>query len=284
MGRDKKKYYHNYIMASKASVIIPCYNQGKYINECIESVLNSSHTNLEIIVVNDGSTDSYTNELLKTQTWPKTQIYNISNQGVSFARNFGIKKSLGRYILLLDADDKIFKNYLKDSVKVLNEKPEVKIVCCDVELFGSKTGKYSLPEHSIEMLLAQNTMVVSSMFRRSDFDETKGFNINMSSGFEDWDFWLTLLETGGDVVKLDYIGFYYRIQRRSRNSSINNEQFRRLRRQIFDNHKELYSKHFFDPTKSFEYARIQNSKEYKVGKVILKPVRYLFNLLIELGT
>jgi glycosyltransferase involved in cell wall biosynthesis len=266
-------------MDIKVSVIIPCYNQGRYIDEAIKSVLASSYDDLEIIVVNDGSNDSNTNELLATSKWDKTSIYKIDNGGVSGARNYGIGKAAGKYILPLDADDKISSEYIRNAVEILNEKPEVKIVACDVEMFGIRSGKYPMPEHSIEMLLCQNTMVVSSMFRKSDFDKTKGFSSNMSSGFEDWDFWLTMLETGGSVYKLNFPGFYYRIQHKSRNNSITDEQFAALRRKIYDNHKELYSKHFFNPVNSFEYALIRNSKEYIVGKSLLKPLRYFFNLL-----
>lgn len=263
------------------SVIIPCYNQGKYIGEAIQSVLASTYTNFEIIVVNDGSTNFLTNEILKTQSWPKTKIYNITNQGVSFARNFGIKNSRGKYILPLDADDKISKDYIADSIAILDSNPKVKIVFCQVEMFGIRKGRYRMPEHSMEMLLGQNTMVCSSIFRRDDFNRTNGYNPNMRYGFEDWDFWLSLLGEGGDVYRIPRVHFYYRIKRRSRNADFakKTKQLREMRYQIYQNHKELYSKYFFDPTKSFEYYLIQNSKEYKVGKAILKPVRYFLNLL-----
>jgi glycosyltransferase involved in cell wall biosynthesis len=260
------------------SVIMPCYNQGKYITESIQSVLNSTFKDLELIVVNDGSTDDFTNHLLSKMTWGKTTIYNIENQGVAKARNFAIEKSSGTYILPLDADDKISDDYIRQAVEILEKKPDIKIVTCEVQLFGKKHGRMSLPDSSIEMLLAQNTIVVSSLFRRSDFNNTGGFNPDMVLGFEDWDFWLTLLESGGEVFKLDHTGFYYRIGRKSRNSTIQKEQFTILRKQLYESHQTLYSMHFFDPAKSFEYNLIRNSMEYKVGSLMLKPVRFLMGL------
>ena len=259
------------------SVILPCYNQGKYIEEAIQSVLSSTYANIEIIIVNDGSTDAFTNEILKQISWNKTIVYTIPNNGVAYVRNFGIGKSHGDYILPLDADDRISQDYIEKSINILDARPEVKIVYCEVEMFGAKKGKYPLPEYSIEMMLAQNTMVVSSMFRRTDFDKTPGYNRNMTFGFEDWDFWLTLLEDGGEVHKLEHVGLFYRINRRSRNSSIKLDQYAKLRRQIYENHKKLFSTHFLDPSKSFEYDLIRNSKEYKLGKAILKSIRFFLN-------
>lgn len=261
------------------SIIIPCYNQGKFIDEAIKSVLSSTYQNIEIIVVNDGSNDVYTNDLLKSNNWKNTTIYTISNKGVSNARNFGISKSKGEYLLLLDADDKISIEYIYKAVEILDIKSDVKVVCCDVALFGIKKGRLKLPQPSIEMLICQNTMVVTSLFRRSDFNLCGGFNDNMNLGFEDWDFWLTLLENGGNIFKLDYLGFYYRIQRRSRNGSIDIEQFKKLRRQIYENHLSLFSKYFFDPINSFEYVLIRNSLEYRIGTILLKPLKAILNIV-----
>jgi glycosyltransferase involved in cell wall biosynthesis len=264
------------------SIIIPCFNHGQYIDEAIQSVLNSTHKNLEIVVVNDGSTDNFTNELLHNYIRPKTKVVTIPNQGVAVARNIGIQNSSAKYILPLDADDKISSTYIEDAVSILEQNENISVVCCEVECFGARRGRYAISEPTIEMLLGQNTMVVTSMFRRADFNKTKGFNPNMNFGFEDWDFWLSLAELGGEVHKLNTIGVFYRIKRGSRNATISSEQIKILRRKLYDNHKCLYSKYFFDPTDSFEYQKIYSSKEYFVGKIILKPVRLFYKMLNEL--
>lgn len=261
-------------MNPKVSVIIPCFNQGKYIDEAINSVLNSTYKNVEIIVVNDGSTDEFTKSILKSGLWDKTTIHTILNGGVSNARNFAILNSHGKYILPLDADDKIDKNYIEEAVNILEIYPEIKVVCCNVMLFGAKKGKFVLPEFSLETLLARNTMVVSSLFRRSDFDNTLGYNENMRNGLEDWDFWLRLLKTGGDVYKIDKTLFYYRIKKKSRNY-LDSSEIKKLRYQIFLNHRELYSQYFFDPTVSEEYGLILGSIEYRLGLLLMMPFRFL---------
>jgi glycosyltransferase involved in cell wall biosynthesis len=98
---------------SKVSVIMPCYNQGQYIDEAVDSVLTQTYQNYEIIIVNDGSTDEFTNEKLKNYNKPKTQVIHTANQGLSAARNNGIHASNGEFILPLDADDKIANTYLE---------------------------------------------------------------------------------------------------------------------------------------------------------------------------
>ena len=105
----------------QVSVIIPAYNAEKYIEECVLSVLGQSYQNLEVIVVNDGSSDSTLSILLNMQKrFPSMAVFSKDNEGVSAARNFGISKAHGKYVLLLDSDDA----YLPDSVSLLVDTAE----------------------------------------------------------------------------------------------------------------------------------------------------------------
>lgn len=266
----------------KVSVIIPCYNDGKYLNDTLQSVLDQPYQNFEIVLADDGSTDAGTLKLLKGIRQPKIQVFHKGHTGVSEARNYAIAKATGDYVLPLDADDLLGGVFLGKAVKILNENQQVKIVCGKVQMFGKRKGIKNLPEYSMEMLLGQNTMSITSLFRKSDFLQTNGFNANMNKGFEDWDFWISLLETGGEVRSLDVVALYYRIKKKSRNFSLSGEQMKRLRRQIYENHKSLYAKHFFDPVKSFEYDLLVNSREYRLGKMLLKPVRFLYRFLFQI--
>ncbi|MDA6068801.1 glycosyltransferase family 2 protein [Flavobacterium sp. AC] len=266
------------IIFHKVSVIIPCYNQGKYLKETIASVLTQTYTNFEIIIVNDGSTDTKTIEILEDSNWPKTSIINIQNSGVCVARNMAINQAKGEYILPLDGDDLIAPTFLEKAVAILNNS-DVALVTCDVKFFGKKKGIYQLSKYSLEALLGQNLMICTSMFRKKDFDETVGYNPNMNEGLEDWDFWLSLLKNGGKVHKIEEVLFYYRIKSVSRTTTVNLEKQSRLRRQVYENHKELYASHFFDPKNSFEYNNLLNSREYRLGKILLNPVRKLMKLL-----
>ena len=259
------------------SVIIPCYNSGKYLAETIKSVLNQTYQNFEIIIVDDGSTDIFTRQYLSALTHPKIKVFFKENEGVSIARNVAISHSTGEYILPLDADDIINKDYLELAVAEFIRNRCLKLVTCDVETFGCKKGIIASTEFTIEKLLAKNLFVVSSLFRRDDFDKTHGFNPNMKEGFEDWDFWLSLLADGGKVFRINKTCFYYRLHKDSRNNLLDNERLKKLRYQIYENHAELYQQYFFNPTDTFEYELVRNSMEYKIGKIILKPFRFLQN-------
>lgn len=254
------------------SIIIPCFNGGKYIDKTIKSVLDQTYQNYEIIIVDDGSTDPFTIDYLSELSHSKIKVFFKKNDGVSSARNYAIKESKGDYILPLDADDLISDDYLELAVRILNQNSFVKLVTCNVKYFGYRNELKPTIEFSIEKLLAKNLFVVSSMFRRCDYEMTKGFNSNMNDGFEDWDFWISLLGNGGEVHNIDKTCFYYRMHKDSRNFGLKYAS-KNLRYQIYENHTELYHRYFIDPTNCFEYELIKDSMEYKVGKMILKPFR-----------
>src|SRR5690606_19795129 len=91
------------------SIIIPHYNLGEYLDEAVESVLMQTYRNLELIIVDDGSTQDYSREALKKyskHTDKRLRLYQKENEGLAATRNFGIEKSSGEYICCLDADDK----------------------------------------------------------------------------------------------------------------------------------------------------------------------------------
>lgn len=103
----------------KVSIIIPVYNKEKYIKKTIESVLSQNFDDFEVIIVNDGSTDKSKDivELYQSKR-NNIKLYNISNSGVSNARNVGLQHATGTWIQFLDADDLIDKNYLKETIKI----------------------------------------------------------------------------------------------------------------------------------------------------------------------
>ena len=225
----------------KISIIIPCYNQGIYINEAINSVLAQTYQNLEIIIVNDGSTDEYTNNLLKNYNRPKTKVLHTTNQGLASARNNGIKEATGEYILPLDADDKIGKEYLEKAVKILDITPGIGIVYCQAEYFGEDKGLWPLTVYSSEQILLENMIFCSALFRKKDWEMVGGYKTNMKYAWEDWDFWLSLIELNREVYQIPEVLFYYRIKKSSMLSLLTREQKFEMYIQLFENHKNLYT-------------------------------------------
>ncbi len=223
------------------SIIVPCYNYGDYLSETLDSVISQTYQNWECVVVNDGSQDN-TAEVAADYVQKDARIHYIEqqNSGISITRNTGIKNSHGEYILPLDADDLIAPTYLEKAVAVFLENRNVKVVTCKAELFGVQKGLWHFPEYSFESMLFRNMLITASMFRRSDYDQTKGFDPNMKHGCEDWDFWLSLLSPDSEVYRLGEVLFYYR-QKQVSMSTIQSRHQKEINSTIVRNHKEYYT-------------------------------------------
>lgn len=131
---------------NKLSVIIPAYNVEKYIEKCIESVINQSYKNLEIIIINDGSTD-HTDELCKKYIDKDARIKYISkeNEGLSEARNTGLRYATGDYVTFLDSDDYFDLNYASIMMKEILD-DDLDMVSCNSRSFNDYDGKeYPIP-------------------------------------------------------------------------------------------------------------------------------------------
>ena len=134
-----------------------------------------------------------------------------------------MKNSSGEYILPLDSDDLIHSDYMKLALKAFEHNPNLKIVYSKAALFGVRNGEWHLPEYSMERMLGRNCIFCSAFYRREDYNATVGYNSNMRYGFEDWDFWLSLLENGGDVFQIPQILFFYRVRKKSMLFSLENK-------------------------------------------------------------
>ena len=201
-------------MQPLVSVIVPLYNAAPYIGEALESIVASTYRPIEVIVVNDGSTDD---SLRVAQVFAgehkEVRVLSQPNSGVSAARNHAIREAKGEYILPVDADDKIGATYIEHAVAVFAD--QVRVVGCRAEYFGAKQGEWRLPDYTPELLARKNMIHVSSLFRRADWQRAGGF-CEQDIYREDWDFWLSLMEQGGTYVRLNEVGLYYRVQAVSR--------------------------------------------------------------------
>lgn len=265
----------------KVSLIVTCYNQESYVKETLDSIKKQTFSDWECIIVDDGSTDNSANIIKKNIEHDcRFQYFHQPNQGVCMARNNAICKATGIYVLCIDADDLISCEYLELCVKELDSDDSIALVACNYKKFGRRHKSVVLEPYSIEKLMGHNLFVNCCMFRRKDFDKIGGFNLNMNKGLEDWDFWLSLLQEGGKVKYLQGFHFFYRIRRKSRNQKTKSKQsLLLLRKQIWENHHKLYSSIYSTPYYSEEYIRISRSIEYKLGKVLFKPIRLILGMI-----
>jgi glycosyltransferase involved in cell wall biosynthesis len=221
------------------SVIIPCYNQGRYLDEAVGSILAQTLQEFEIIVVNDGSTEPETIALLQNYSKPKLTIIHTENRGPASARNTGITQARGRYILPLDADDRIAPTYLEKAVPVLDANPAVGIVYSEAEFFGEETGKFDLPCFSFPQILLGNMIFNSSLYRHLDWEKVGGYKDHFH--WEDYEFWLSLIELGREVVQLPEVLYFHRQLKNSRGGSLNRQKWLEDYVHLYHAHTELYS-------------------------------------------
>src|SRR5215207_11289555 len=162
------------------SVVIPCYNQAHFLGEAIESVLSQSYPNFEIIVVDDGSPDDTAEVAAR---YPEVRYVRQDNQGVSVARNSGLARSGGAYIVFLDADDRLLPGALEVGVRELEAHPECALVFgYSNHMAANGTPLFSYRphvegDHYLE-LLRYNYISPSAvaMYRRDVFDSVGGFD------------------------------------------------------------------------------------------------------------
>lgn len=220
------------------SVIMPCYNYGKYIGEALQSVLNSTYKNVEIIVV-DSSTEKNTLNVLKQIKNKKVRIIYQKKQGLPAARNFGIQSCRGKYILPLDADDLIHKDYIIKGVIVLEQRPDVGVVYSHVGVFGDKLDIWYAKKLNISRLIYENHIPVCSLFRKQCWKEVNGYDEEFVHGYEDWEFWIKLAEKGWKGYLIDEPLFFYRVHKGSLFET-SQQHDAELRAMIRARHKRLY--------------------------------------------
>jgi glycosyltransferase involved in cell wall biosynthesis len=174
------------------SVIIPIYNYGLQFEKSLQSVFDSTYKNVEIVIVDDGSTDTYVKLKLESiKDHPNIKIIYQENQGPSSARNNGVKNSNGIFILPLDGDDTIHPDYIQFCVNILKNNKTISPVYCDTHHIGQIQGIEKRPEWSIERLREGPFIVNCSMFHKEAFDVCDGYDVTLK-GWEDYDLWIRM--------------------------------------------------------------------------------------------
>ncbi len=175
------------------SIVITCYNQSKYIEECLKSVVSQTFKYTETIVVDDGSTDNS----LEIISSFKDKIHNLKiisqeNSGVIKARNIGIKNSCGDYIYTLDGDDYIADKTLEILYEAIN-KGQGDVVTSNAKCFGVQNYPiFFYPINKLNMS-GINCLLNAALFKREDFIRSGGYDKAFNDGFEDYDLWLNFL-------------------------------------------------------------------------------------------
>lgn len=177
-------------------VVMPHYNQGKFINEALESIAQQTFTDIELVICDDCSQDKESFDIIKklgkqktllNSKIPLTVIKNNKNKGAAFSRNEAIKITKAKYILPLDSDDKIAPSYIEKAVEVLEKNNDVGIVYCRARFFGDRDEEWILPEFKMPDILYGNCIFCSAMFRRKLWERAGHYSANLKNDWEDYD-------------------------------------------------------------------------------------------------
>ena len=196
--KNKPKKFSNKLWPQNkpiVSVVIPCYKYGKYIEEAVNSVLEQTWQDLEIIIVNGSSDEAETITKLNRLDKPKTRMIRQKNLKLPNARNRGIRFAQGKYICCLDADDKIAPTYIEKCV-YRSETEGFDICGSWQQNFESDNSIFKPGQFSLKNLLQANRMINAAMFKRSLWKKIGGYDENMMDGYEDWEFWIRMAAAG----------------------------------------------------------------------------------------
>lgn len=267
-------------MNEKVSIIIPVYNKAKYVSETIQSALNQTYDNIEIVIVNDGSVDN-SSEIIKDFVDKNKNILFFNekeNKGVVHARNMAIDAASGEYILPLDADDTIEPTYIEKAIKILTKNPDIGIVYCKARKFGRKNKIWKLPTFDKNKFIYENCIFCSALFRKKDFLTLGKYKPYMQNGYEDWDLWLSFVEADLKPYRIDEVLFNYRQCNEKTRSDYTNKNKILWLQQILKNHINLYLNNFNFIEKVFFNTDNINRKYKKYKKLFNISI---FLLIIE---
>lgn len=269
------------------SVVIPLYNKELSINNTIQSVLNQTFQDYEIVIVNDGSTDNSL-EVVKQINDSRIRIINKPNGGVSSARNRGIKESNFEWIAFLDGDDLWEKDHLEEVVKMMQVYPNEKVY---VTSFKYSDGRQMFKhprssnifkiENYFKEALNENLICSIIVVIHKDCFETSGvFNEQLNRG-EDLDLWARLARNF-DIVKSNKVTAIYRVDAENRsnhtfdliknrvyyfefNSELSQEEINYYKNELIKRLKELLRRRDFA-----KFLKLKNkfSKEISYGDII----------------
>jgi glycosyltransferase involved in cell wall biosynthesis len=241
--------------AELVSIIIPCYNHGQFLNDALESALLQTHQGIEVVVVNDGSTDPATNEVISQlaaeyKSDKRVKFISQDNKGLSGARNAGIAASAGEFIVPLDADDKIAPEFVAKTQQTMAAagSDKVGVVSTNAKLFGDYEQDWRLQHFSAERELAIHKILATCLIRRQTYEAVKGlngqgYNESLRKGYEDWDFWLSVIEAGWEFAHLPEFLFFYRKHGTTMVEKVKKDHAQNFQK-VISLHKNLYATHY----------------------------------------
>ena len=273
------------------SVVIPYYNDGLYIEETVNSILNQTYQNIEIIIVNDGSTDEFSIQKLRIFNNSKIKIIHQKNTGLSSARNVGFRNAFSEYILTVDSDDMFVNSFIEKAIIILQKNNQIAAVSAWAKGFGVREFLWKATGGTLENFVYNNQSVACALIRKSVWQRIEGYREELKSGYEDWDFWLRVTHLGYSVFVIQEPLFLYRQKKTSMMIETLNKHAEVYKNLVTLN-QNIFKDFFIDLLVAKEsqiasntYEKIEvllNSKDYKLGNFLLYPVRVIKKIVKQI--
>lgn len=226
------------------SIIIPFYNLGDHLDETMQSALDSDYKSFEVVIINDGSTDIHSLEILdKYRHHPKVTVIDIDNRGLANARNVGAKQAKGEFIAFLDADDLIEPQFYSRAINILDSYSNVSFVYSWMRYFGNSENVWPTFNTEFPYLLASNMLSAFVVVRKDDF-LLYGLNkVDMEYGMEDYESWVAMCASGCLGVSIPEPLVNYRVRTDSMSRQFNRDMILYLREKLCDFNSEMFEKY-----------------------------------------
>jgi hypothetical protein len=192
------------------SVVIPCRDLGELLVEAVASAVAAAPGS-ELILVDDGSRQARTLEVLARLRRAGFDVLDLPGVGLPAARNAGIARARGRYILTLDADDRLRPGFVEPALALLEAEPDVGVVYGDRLTFGLRSGVVEVPDFDLDRLLCGNFIAACALFRKAAWESCGGYDGELPA-WEDWELWIALAERGWRFRHLPVLSFDHRLR------------------------------------------------------------------------
>jgi glycosyltransferase involved in cell wall biosynthesis len=232
----------------RVSVMIPCFNQGQFLDEAVNSVLAQTIQDFEILIVDDGSTDPETVSRVAESRYPRTRVWRTPNRGLPAARNFLISQATGTFLCALDADDRLHPEYFAKALQRFDDDPGLTFVSSWIQEFGTHDGIWRQDRCDLAALLTEDTVMTAALVRRDVVVALGGYDEKMpAQGDEDWDLWIRVVKDGHRGTIIPETLFYYRRRPGSISTICTRGQVHLdLVRYLFRKHEHAYRSHLRD--------------------------------------
>ena len=239
---------------SPVDIIIPCYNLGHLIEDTLASIERSFNDNMNVCIIDDGSTEAASIEGLKKAEAYGYKVIWQTNTGLCKALNNVIEQTSNEYLLVLSSDDKVDPKFITQSIQLLNERNDVGVVYCNPKTFEAWYSMWQTPDFDAAQFLSLNFIVATSMYRRKYWIQSGGYDLEIG-GNEDWEMWMNCLELGAAFYHINEYLFHYRYRIGSKiQAAYKPDSRRKIVSYLCNKHQSLYAKFLPEIMGNLHYA------------------------------